>query len=78
MRVQLGDSIVIKRLPVAAVLISDLAYITQLMDSFSVLIHGGIERKPYRLITDAAQCPSSFSLSIGPSANKDAKLYHKR
>jgi hypothetical protein len=52
--VQLGDSIVIKRLPVAAVLVGDLAYVTQLVDSFSVFIHSGIEREGYRLVADAA------------------------
>jgi hypothetical protein len=52
--VQLGDSIVIKRLPVAAVLVGDLAYVTQLMDNFSVFIHSGIKREAYRLVADAA------------------------
>jgi hypothetical protein len=56
----------------------DLSYVTQLMDGSPVLIHSGIEREPSRLITDAAQGPSSSSPPIVPSTNKDAKLYNKR
>jgi hypothetical protein len=52
--VQLDYSIVVKRQPVAAVLVGDLAYVTQRMDSFSVFIHSGIEREGYRLVADAA------------------------